>query len=202
MAEFRALPRQKPPLEYVDGVVYQRPLLSPTGSAVRGELTSALHQYGRTHQHGEGLGGVDCVTDETLLVPAVSYYCRTTLRARGIRSYREDWGVPDLALEIVPAEEPGGLDLHQKIELYFDLGVALVLLIDVEAETVQTLRRDQSLVVASGDELIDFGSLVPGFELTVRGLFDRALPKWLWGPRGGQAEDDAAASERPDASGG
>ena len=106
--------------------------------------------------------------------------------------------MPDLALEIVPAEEPGGLDLHQKIELYFDLGVALVLLIDVEAETVQTMRRGQSPVVAVGDDLIDLGNLVPGLQLTVRGLFDQALPDWFFGPRGAQAEDAAALAADDD----
>jgi Uma2 family endonuclease len=197
LAEFQALPWQKPPLEFVDGVVYQRPLLYPTGSAVRGELASALRQYGREREHGVGLGGVDCLVGETLLVPAVSYYGRATLRARGIRSFKVDWGAPDLAAEIVPTE-PDGLDVRSKLPLYLNLGIPLVLLVDVDTESILLMRPGREPVTISGDDRIDIDDVVPGFDLTVRTLFHETLPTCFFGPRDRQADDDAAASVRSD----
>lgn len=198
LSEFQALPWQKPPLEFIDGIVYQRPLLYPTGSAVRGELTSTLRQYGREREHGVGLDGVDCLVGETLLVPAVSYYRRATLKARGIRSFKVDWGAPDLAVEIVPTD-PDGLDVRSKLPRYLDLGIPLVLLIDVEAESILMMRRGQEPIAISGDDRIDIDDVLPGFSLTVRALFDEALPTWFFGPRGAQADVDAAAPGRSDA---
>jgi Uma2 family endonuclease len=194
LAEFQALPQQKPPLEYVDGVVQQRPLLHPSASAVRGELTSLLHQFGRERKHGIGLAGVDCLAGETLLVPAISYYRYDTLRARGIESYDVDWGPPDLAAEIVPYQA-SGLPMLKRCLRYFDLGTSVALVIDVEEELILTLRPGGQPVMLNGDDRIDLDDLLPGFDLTVRALFDQALPEWFWGPRR-QADDEAGASER------
>lgn len=198
--EFLRLPEQKPYLEYIDGVVCQRTVLSPTGSSILMQLLGAMDGPNRKREHGMALMMLDCIVGETFLVPAGSFFRRETLRARGIRSVKQDFGVPDLVVELVPHESSGFATLRKCLR-FFELGVAVVLLIDADDELVMTLRRDRAPVVAAGDEQIDFGDMLPGFELTVRALFDAALPERIFGPRGGrdsQADDEAAASERSD----
>src|SRR5205807_2263964 len=122
-------------------------------------------------KHGLGLPSVDCLASTAWRARPCS--CRRSpataeprpTRGASSRS-REDWGPPDLAAEIALTERVG-LDVRQKCPRSFDLGVPVVVLIDVEEELILVMRPDRQQVVIRGDARIDLDDVLPGFDLTV-----------------------------------
>lgn len=54
-----------------------------------------------------------------------------------------------------------------------------MLLVDPDPETVLVFRPGQLLTLLQGDDRIDLDDVLPGFELTVRAMFDALAPDWL-----------------------
>jgi len=176
--EFLALPEEKPPLEYDDGIVSQRPLLHPRESLVRGEVTSALDRVGRERRLGMGILNVTFTLPGLSLVPAVSYYGRKKIRVREDGRFEDDFGPPDVAVEITSAGY-STMSLIRKSLRYLEVGVPVALLIDPEEELVLAFRPGQTPRAFEGDDRIDLDDVLPGFDLTVRALFQAASLDWL-----------------------
>jgi len=176
--EFLSLPEEKPPLEYDDGIVSQRPLLHPRESLVRGEVTSALDRVGRERRLGMGILNVTFTLPGLSLVPAVSYYGRKKIRVREDGRFEDDFGPPDVAVEITSAGY-STMSLIRKSLRYLEVGVPVALLIDPEEELVLAFRPGQTPRAFEGDDRIDLDDVLPGFDLTVRALFQAASLDWL-----------------------
>ena len=116
---------------------------------------------------------------------------------------------PDLAIEIVSP----GQTLSGQIRKCLDLvarGTTVALLVHPGEESVFAFRPDQPLHVLQGDDRIDLDDVLPGFELTVRQLFEAVNWSWLdedpetntgvaaeiTDQGAGAQADDAATSER------
>lgn len=90
-----------------------------------------------------------------------------------------DLGIPpDIAVEIVSPDQNVG-ELLKKCLQYAEIGVAISLVVDGDDETVYAIRPGQPLRVLRGDDRIDLDDVLPGFDLTVRALFDSIVPPWL-----------------------
>jgi Uma2 family endonuclease len=84
-----------------------------------------------------------------------------------------DW-VPNLVAEVL---SPGNtaVEMDRKLREYFDAGVQLVWYIDPRSRTVRVYSsHDDFTTLTEGDEL-DGGSVLPGFRLSIRELFELAL---------------------------
>jgi Uma2 family endonuclease len=84
-----------------------------------------------------------------------------------------DW-VPNLVAEVL---SPGNTvdEMDRKLREYFDAGVQLVWYIDPRNRTVRVYTSyDDFTTLTEGDEL-DGGSVLPGFRLSIRELFELAL---------------------------
>jgi Uma2 family endonuclease len=138
-------------------------------------------------------------------VPDLVFYRRERLRVRQAPADLTD--PPDLAIEIVSPEQRLA-DLLKKSVDYIGRGTAVAAVVEPREETVMIFRPGQPLIVLQGDDRIDLDDVLPGFELTVRQLFEAVNWSWLdeepeidvvgmadAGTTGPQAED-AAASER------
>jgi Uma2 family endonuclease len=87
---------------------------------------------------------------------------------------------PDIAVEIISPDQT--LRAHlEKCLRYAEVGVAISLVVDPDDETVYAIRPGQPLRVLRGDDRIDLDDVLPGFDLTVRALFDSIVPDWLRG---------------------
>ena len=155
-----------------------------------------LEGVGGRRCHGIALPSLDCIVGELFLVPAGSYFRKRTLQSRGIDSFKEDLGPPDIVIEMATIETCG-YTMPEKCRRYLEIGVPVVVLIDADDESVQIMRPNQPTVTVRGDQQIDLSDVAPGFDLTATRLFRDAIPDWFWA-RGAQAEDDAAAPERSD----
>jgi Uma2 family endonuclease len=85
---------------------------------------------------------------------------------------------PDLAIEIISPDQPVR-ELLEKCLRYAEVGVAVSLVVDADDETVYAIRPNQPLRVLRGADRINLDDVLPGFELTVSGLFDSIVPDWL-----------------------
>jgi Uma2 family endonuclease len=188
--EFLALPEEKPYLEWDNGVVVQKdvprdrressdfvPPQSDHGS-LQVEVTIQLDRVCREGRFGKVFTETRMVTPGWAPVPDVSYIRRERIKPE-TRHRLGDLGIPpDLAVEIVSPDQTVR-ELLEKCLRYADVGVAVSLVVDSDDETVYAIRPGQPLRVLRGDDRIDLDDVLPGFDLTVRALFDSIVPAWL-----------------------
>jgi Uma2 family endonuclease len=91
---------------------------------------------------------------------------------------REDRDPSDIAVEIISPDQTVR-ELLQKCLRYSGIGVPVSLLVDADDETIYAIRPGQPLRVLRGEDRIDLDDVLPGFDLTVQGLFDSIVPDWL-----------------------
>jgi len=65
--------------------------------------------------------------------------------------------------------------------------------VDPQPETVLVFRPGQPLLLLQADDRIVLDDVLPGFELTVSGMFDALAPDWL----DDEIAVDEPASEHP-----
>ena len=178
LEEFLALPEEEPALEFWDGVVRQK--VSPQNQ--HGMLQLNL---GKLLDSISGSAGLGQVFTETRFrcgggspVPDVSFYTRERipLLPNGWVS-NERLGPPDLAIEIVSPGQSVSL-LIRKCLWYAEIGVRVTLLVVPDDKTVFAFRPGAPLRALGGNDRIDLDDVLPGFELTVAGLFDLLVPPW------------------------
>lgn len=195
LKEFLALPEEKPALEYIDGVVRQKVAAKPVHASIAFFLAKVLDDFARRRRLGVVLPDARFVVPNWSPVPDVLFYRKERLRTR--QAPPDFMEPPDLAIEVMSP----GQTLSSQMQKCLDLlqqGTARALLINHEEEAVFAFRPDQPLKVLRGDDRIDLDDLLPGFELTVRELFEAVNWSWLDDEPEivGQAEDEAGASER------
>jgi Uma2 family endonuclease len=79
-------------------------------------------------------------------------------------------GAPDLAVEVLsPGDRTGEVD--EKIEAWLAAGTAAVWIVDPKLKTVTTYQSENRVSVRATGQLLDGGSVVPGFSCAVDELF-------------------------------
>jgi Uma2 family endonuclease len=195
LEEFLALPEEKPALEYVDGVVRQKVAAKPVHASIAFFLAKALDEVAVRRRLGVVLPDARFVAPNWSPVPDVLFYRKERLRAR--QAPPDFTEPPDLAVEVMSP----GQTLTSQIQKCLDFlqrGTAVAVLVHPEEEALFLFRSEQPLRVLQGDDRIDLDDLLPGFEMTVRQLFEAVNWSWLDDEPEieDQAEEDAAASER------
>jgi Uma2 family endonuclease len=191
LEEFLALPEQKPALEYIDGVVRQKVAAKPVHGSIQSFLVEVVNQFARPRRLGIALTETRFVSHRWAPVPDVVFYRRDRIRVR--RAPADFTEPPDLAIEIVSPDQKLA-DLLKKCVDYIARGAAVALIVEPEEESVLVFRPGQPLVVLQGDERIDLDDVLPGFELTVRRLFEAVNWSWL------DDEPEAPVSDDPTSS--
>jgi Uma2 family endonuclease len=196
--EFLALPEQKPSLELIDGVVRQKVAAKPVHGSLQIYLATIFNRIAWPLELGMAFSETRFLTPEGPLVPDVVFY----------RSGRDDepesdsplpedfTEPPDIAVEI---RSPGQSVTGQieKCTRYQRMGVPITLFIHPEERAVMVFRPGQPLLVLQGDDRIDLDELLPGFDLTVRAMFQESAPAWF---RRRRNQSTGAASPDPETS--
>jgi Uma2 family endonuclease len=190
--EFLALPEEKPYLEWDRGVVVQKdvprdrkevshvvPPEADHGS-LQTEIAIQLDRVSRAGRLGKVFTETRIVTPGWAPVPDVSYIRKERLEPASRRRFGKVEIPPDLAVEIISPDQTVR-ELLEKCLRYAEVGVAISLVVDPDDETVYAIRPGQPLRVLRGDDRIDLDDVLPGFDLTVRALFDSIVPDWLRG---------------------
>lgn len=87
--------------------------------------------------------------------------------------------VPDLAIEVL---SPGNTaaEMQRKLRDYFAAGVELVWYIDPQSRTARSFTEPEAVEEFSEDGILNGGNVLPGFELSLKTLFEKAE---RFGPR-------------------
>ncbi len=172
LEEFLKLPEGKPALEFEDGVVIQK--WSPKGqhSGLQGELVERFNRFARPAKLALALPELRVTFGGRSYVPDVSVYRweRIPVDEAG-RLANDFFDPPDIAVEIVPPEQRVNAQVRRCLWFVAN-GVGAALLVDPADESVLLFRPGQSPQPLHAAEAVEFGDLLPGFQLSVQELFD------------------------------
>ena len=80
---------------------------------------------------------------------------------------------PDLAIEVL-SESNTPKEMDRKLKEYFAAGTQLVWYFDPKARTVTVYTSPDQYTVMDDSQTLDGGDVLPGLEVPLRELFDRA----------------------------
>lgn len=158
---YLALPEEKPYLEYVDGVVLQKPMPTKAHRRIVQFVCYALETYIRSVGAGQAGPEQRSHLHANYRLPDVSYW------APGVSD--DDDSVPTLAIE-VRSPDQSVAELRAKCRAYIAAGASEVWLIDPRSQTVTVFDADRDGDPLPGTALLTSANL-PGFELKLAELF-------------------------------
>ncbi len=134
---------------------------------------SQLRAYVREKKLGEVMGGeVGIYTGrnpDTVRAADVLFISAERMAEVNSPGYLD--AAPELIVEIL---SPGDrwVDIHDKLEEYFRIGVVRVWLVDTRRRRVFVYRSPTDVRCISGEETISGEDALPGFEMPVAGFFE------------------------------
>ncbi len=161
-AEFLALPEEKPYLEYVDGVVLQKPMPNKPHSQLVKFIIIAIGLYERVRGGDSGPESRVRLHDGSgFRLPDTAYW------APG-RVWSDD-SLPSLAVEV---RSPGQTmaELRRKCRSFRANGVDTCWLIDPVSRTAEVFEGDRDAEQLPADGSLE-SAVMPGFSLSLAELF-------------------------------
>lgn len=163
--EYLALPEEKPYLEYVDGVVLQKPMPTTEHAKLALEVGTFLRLWTREHGGSAGVEARSRLGDlPSYRLPDVSLW------APGVPSSGE--AIPSLAVEIRSKDQTMN-ELREKCRVFRRSGVEACWLIDPVARTAEVFEGDRDGMVVD----VLKAECIPGFELGLVELFAVVEPE-------------------------
>jgi Uma2 family endonuclease len=172
LEQFLELPEEEPALEFEDGRTRQK--VSPKFQ--HGRLQSKFAELVNQFAEPKKLALASTETRVTFggysRVPDVIVFSwdRIPLTAEG-ELVNDILVAPDIAVEIVSPEQSANY-LVRRCLWYVANGVRIALLFDPRDRSVILFRPGAPLQPLEGDDQIDLSEMLPGFQLTVKELFD------------------------------
>jgi Uma2 family endonuclease len=140
-------------------------------------IIGELYSYMETHDVGMFLGpdGVMKILPGIGRAPGVSFLSWASLPGGKPppRSDKVPAVVPDLAVEVLSTNNTKA-EMARKRDEYFRAGVKLVWEIDPETRSANVYTGPTTATLVPADGVLDGGSVLPGFQLSLRMVFDRA----------------------------
>ena len=160
--------------ELVDGVLHRKVSAGVEHSFIAGNILAAFHAHVRPRRSGR-VGGTDGGVlirrnPDNVREPDVFFVsaARLPLNVR-VQGYLEV--VPELVVEIVSPSDRER-DVREKIRIWLDLGVSMMLEVRPAQRAIMVHRPDASPVTLTGDDVLDGGDVLPGFSLPLSDIFD------------------------------
>lgn len=159
-------------LELVRGRIVREPGPAPLHARVDAELTARLHQFVKARGVGVVLASCGFTlfrNPDTVRVPDISYVCTERIPPRGYSG--GFWALaPDLAVEILSPSN-AMTEIHEKVLEYLDAGSQMVWVVDPVRRTITVYRSPSDIRILRDDEMLDGGEVLPGFQVSLSGLF-------------------------------
>ena len=147
-------------------------------SNIAAALIYFLHQYLETHPIGIVAGGDGpCETlPEQIRKPDVSFVSFEHIRRESKATRKKLPYSPDLAVEVL---SPGNTtaEMETKLKEYFESGSRLVWYIESELKTARSFTAPNDFEDIPTTGSLHGGDVLPGFELSLAKLFDKAGPR-------------------------
>jgi len=165
--------REKRLCELVDGVLVEKPM-GYYESRLAVVLCYFLEAFLEKHDLGvvAGESGMLRLGRALIRIPDVSFVSWERLPNRRIPREPIPSLAPDLAVEVLSQSNTQS-EMARKAKEYFAAGVRLVWIVNPENRTL-TVHTPGEAVVRGENDLIDGGTVLPGFSFRLRDLFHRA----------------------------
>jgi Uma2 family endonuclease len=169
---FLKLPEEKPALEYLDGVVTQKVAPNVHHSWLQYRLAEWINAFAVPRRLAMAFPELRTTFAGASLVPDVAVVGWDHLPVDASGKLLEDYlAPPDVAVEIVSPEQSVA-QLGRKCRWYLDHGVPLALIVHPRREWVRVYRPAEEPRTLSGSDVVDLGSVLPGFSFSVQALFE------------------------------
>jgi Uma2 family endonuclease len=160
--------------ELIDGVLVEK-TMGYFESRLAVVLGFFLQEFLERHDLGIVLGsdGTLRILEDQIRVPDVAFLAWEHFPGRILPAEPVPAIAPDLAVEVLSAGNTRA-EMERKLNDYFAAGVKLVWFIDPASQSATVYEdRDRPLLLTLSDSL-GGGSVLPGFELPLKQLFDKA----------------------------
>ena len=161
--------------ELINGELVEMAAAGGRHGRVSVNLVLSVGSFVKTHRLGyvydSSTGFVISEDPPTVRVPDVSF-----VRSERLPADFDDGGflrvVPDLVIEVVSPFDRA-VEVLAKVVMWLEAGAAAVWVVDAVAETITVYTSDAQPTVLSNDDVLDGGSILPGFAMPVREIFAR-----------------------------
>jgi Uma2 family endonuclease len=172
LAEFLEQPETKPASEYINGIVYQKPMPQGEHSTIQGELVTAINQAVKPRKIARAFPELRCTFADRSIVPdiAVFRWERIPRTEKGRIANRFEIH-PDWLIEILSPEQSAN-QVIDKIIFCIHQGTELGWLIDPKDESVMILKPNQLPDVKSEDDILPALDALEDWQLTVNQMFN------------------------------
>lgn len=157
--------------ELVDGVLVEK-VMGYRQSLIAMFLGAVLREFVKPANLGlvSGADGMVRLFPRLVRIPDVAFVSWSRVPGGRVPDEAVPAIVPDLAIEVL-SEGNTKAEMARKLGEYFEAGVLLVWLVDLDQRTVSVYTTSEQPVVLSGDALLDGGNVLPGFSLPLASLF-------------------------------
>jgi len=175
LADVLAVQEQEDRLcELVDGVLVEK-AMGYYESRLALLIGYFLEAFLQLHDLGIVLGadGMLQLLHDQVRIPDVSFLSWMHFPDRELPSEPIPRLVPDLAVEVLSASNTAQ-EMNRKLQEYFAAGTQLVWYVDPEAQGITVYTAPEQWIELGIEDVLDGGNVLPGFQLSIRELFDRA----------------------------
>ncbi len=172
--ELIVLPTAGRRLELVDGELYEMPPAGARHGKFAMRIGSQLETYASRHRLGLVFAAETGFTlsrnPDTVLAPDVSFVSHNRLPAGDLPAGFLEMA-PDLAVEV---KSPGDTnrEIRDKADAWLAAGTSAVWVLDPGDRTVTIHEPGRAPLVITESESLSGGVLLPGFQVSVRDLFE------------------------------
>ena len=161
--------------ELVDGVLVEK-VMGHVESRLAARLIHILCGYLDDHDLGivAGADGPHRVLPDQVRFPDVAFIAYGNIPADADANTAVPNWIPSLAVEVI-SESNTKAEMARKLRDYFDAGVKLVWYVDPPTRTVRVYRSPENFVMKGESDELDGEDVLPGFRVSIRDWFDRAL---------------------------
>jgi len=166
--------------ELVDGVLVEKAMATYEGF-LAGILVYLLNAYLEKDRHGIVIGanGPLRILPTKMRVPDVSFISWQRFPTGKLPMDRVYRVAPDLAVEVLSKGNTKG-EMALKLREYFEAGVRLVWYIDPRSRTAQIFTAVDQSATIDENGLLEGRDVLPGFQLRLGELFERANRAANW----------------------
>lgn len=137
------------------------------------KIGSNLDRHIKKHQLGyvcsAGTGFKISQDPDTVRAPDAAFVRQAAIDEQGIsKGYWE--GAPDLAVEVISLSDTDN-EVDEKVDEWLMAGCEMVWVVSPRRETVEVYRSPEDIAVLRGDDILDGGDVIAGFQCQVRDLF-------------------------------
>ena len=150
--------------------------MPPTGfghgirsTKIGGRLDAYVEKHKLGYVCGAETGFKIAQNPDTVRAPDAAFVCQASIDKQGIpKGYWE--GAPDLAVEVI---SPGDTytEVAEKVDEWLNAECAMVSVVNPRRETVEVYRSPEDMTVLRGNDILEGGDVVEGFQCHVRDLF-------------------------------